>query len=105
MDPELLGGSRGIHAGDFSDDPYGTSSVAAASKPPSPPNPTKSSVPRLAFRREEAAAALGLSPRSFDQHIRPELRVIRRGRLVLYPIAEVERWLERNSARALEGDY
>jgi hypothetical protein len=40
-------------------------------------------VPRLALRRDEAAAALGVSPDHFDQHVRHELRAVRRGRVVV----------------------
>jgi excisionase family DNA binding protein len=57
---------------------------------------------RLAYRvPTEAADALGVSPDFFDEHVRPELRLVRVGRLVFVPVAELERWLERNSARAL----
>jgi hypothetical protein len=36
----------------------------------------------------------------FDEHILPELRVVRRGtRTVLVPVAELVRWVERNAAR------
>jgi len=55
-------------------------------------------VPRLALRREEAAAALGVSDDHFDRHVRHELRAVRRGRVALYPVAELERWLEKNAA-------
>jgi hypothetical protein len=48
---------------------------------------------RLALRREEAAAALGISDESFDRYVRPHLRVCRWGSLRLYPIAELERFL------------
>jgi excisionase family DNA binding protein len=58
--------------------------------------------PRLALTPAEAATALGVSRDFFDDHILPELRVIRRGRLVLIPISELERWLEREAAVTLE---
>jgi hypothetical protein len=61
-------------------------------------------VPRVALRcPDEAAAALGVSPDYFDKHVRHELRLIRRGRLVLVLVSELERWGERNAARTLEG--
>jgi hypothetical protein len=63
------------------------------------------SVPRVTLRvPEEAAASLGVSPDFFDQHIRPELKVIRRGRLVLVAVAELERWARENQAQTLEKD-
>jgi excisionase family DNA binding protein len=57
---------------------------------------------RLALSLDEAAASLGVSRDYFDEHIRPELRVVRRGRRVLVAALELSRWLERSSARALE---
>ena len=50
----------------------------------------------LALRRESAAAALGVSVEYFDRYVRPEIRAIRRGRLTLYPLTELERWLDDN---------
>jgi hypothetical protein len=61
-------------------------------------------VPRLALRREEAAAAIGVSVDHFDAHVRHELRAVRRGRIVVYPVRELERWLEKNAASVLEGE-
>lgn len=55
------------------------------------------SPPRLAVTRSEAAAAMGMSVNSFERHVQPELRVIRRGQLRLYPVRELERWLEANA--------
>jgi hypothetical protein len=64
----------------------------------------RSAVPRAALRCPgEAADALGVSPDFFDEHVRPELRLIRRGRIVLVSLRELDRWLERSSARVLEG--
>ena len=59
-------------------------------------------IPRLALRREEAAASLGMSVDSFERFVQPELRLVRKGRLRLVPIRELERWLEQNAARTLE---
>jgi hypothetical protein len=60
------------------------------------------SVPRVALRvPSEAAFALGVSPDYFDQHIRHELKLIRRGRLVLVSMRELERWAFANEAAAL----
>jgi hypothetical protein len=59
-------------------------------------------IPRVALRvPEEAAAALGVSPDYFDQHVRPELRLVRRGRLAFVFISELERWGRENAARAI----
>jgi hypothetical protein len=58
-------------------------------------------IPRICLRREEAAAALGVSEESFDRHVRHEVRAIRRGRLTLYPIADLERWARDSAAATL----
>jgi excisionase family DNA binding protein len=58
--------------------------------------------PRMALTPDEAADALGLSRDSFDRYVRDELRLVRRGRLVLVPVRELERWVERNAALTLE---
>jgi hypothetical protein len=39
---------------------------------------------------------------SLERYVMPEIRVVRRGRLVLITAAELERWLERSAARVLE---
>lgn len=56
--------------------------------------------PRLALSPDEAAGLLGVSRDYFDEHILPELRIIRRGRRILIPLAELDRWLDRAAARA-----
>ena len=65
-------------------------------------NPPRS-IPRLAVSREEAAQALGVSVDFLEDHVLHELRIVRRGRKVLIPVSEVERWLQRNAALTLEG--
>jgi hypothetical protein len=57
---------------------------------------------RLALSPDEAAGALAVSRDFFDEHVLPELRVVRRGRKVLVAVAELERWLAENAARTLE---
>jgi hypothetical protein len=52
---------------------------------------------RLAMTRAEAASALGVSINSFERHVQPELRIVRRGKLRLIPVREIERWLEENA--------
>jgi excisionase family DNA binding protein len=53
-------------------------------------------VPRLALNVDEAAASLGVSRDSFERHILPEIKVIRRGRRILISVRELERWISRN---------
>jgi excisionase family DNA binding protein len=57
---------------------------------------------RLALTRPEAAAALGISLDSFERHVQGQVRLVRRGRLRLVPVVELERWLEREAALTLD---
>ena len=66
-------------------------------KKPRPPELT-----RLTLSPTEAAAVLGVSRDYFDQHVRPGLRVIREGRLVLVPVRELEQWVHQNATRTLD---
>ncbi len=59
-------------------------------------------VPRISLTPIEAAAALGCSRPFFDEHILPELRVIRRSKLILIPVAELQKWAQREAARTLD---
>jgi hypothetical protein len=44
--------------------------------------------------REVAAEMLSISLRHFNDHVAPHLRVVRLGQRKLYPVAELERWVE-----------
>lgn len=55
--------------------------------------------PRLALRPKEAAAALGVSPRTlWTWTDAGEIPHVRRGGTVLYPVDAVRRWLDEQSA-------
>ena len=58
-------------------------------------------LPRLAYSKSEAAHSLGVSVDYFQQHVLPDLRVVRRGRRRLVPVRELERWLDREAALPL----
>ncbi len=58
--------------------------------------------PRLALSPVEAASCLGCSRDFFDEHVLPELRVVRKGRKVLVSLQELERWLAREAAVTLD---
>jgi len=53
--------------------------------------------PRLVLTRVQAAESLGMSLDSFKRYVQPELRLVRRNRLRLVPLAELERWVEANT--------
>ncbi len=60
----------------------------------------RGALPRLCVKPEEAAQMLGVSRDFCDEHVKPELRIVRSGaRTVLIPVAELVRWVERNAAR------
>ena len=59
-------------------------------------------VPRLGLSPSEAAASLGISLDLFHAEVRPELRVVRLGRRIVVPTAELERFLDRQASRVLD---
>jgi hypothetical protein len=59
-------------------------------------------LPLLALPREEAAAALGISAKTFDRLVRPDVQVIRRGGLLLFLVSDLVRWGQENAGRAVE---
>lgn len=58
-------------------------------------------IPRIALTIPEASASLGIGVDFFNENIRHELKMIRRGSKVLVPVAELERWAEANAERVL----
>lgn len=58
-------------------------------------------VPRQALTADEAAECLGVSRDFFDDHVLPELRIVRRGRKRIIPLRAIERWLDEEAERAL----
>lgn len=63
---------------------------------------TLKAVPRIALTRAEASHALGISMDSFERYVQPEVRVIRRGRMRLIPLRDLERWADQNVALTLD---
>jgi excisionase family DNA binding protein len=61
------------------------------SQPPTPSPALVAPVPRIALTQQEACASLGCSEDFFVEHIRPNLRVVRRGRKRLFPVDELRR--------------
>jgi len=59
-------------------------------------------VPRVLLTRVEAARSLGISVDSFERYVQAELPVIRRGRLRLVRVADIEKWAADNAALTLE---
>jgi hypothetical protein len=59
-------------------------------------------IPRLALTIRESAASIGVGLDFFNEHIRPELKLIRKGSKVLVSVSELERWVAENSERVLD---
>ena len=38
---------------------------------------------------------------SFERYVAPEVRIVRRGRLRIVPVPEIERWLQENAEAPL----
>lgn len=68
-----------------------------------PERPETVAVPHfaLALSREQAAAALNISVNHFDRHVRPHVREVKSGKLVRYPVAELERYMNERAVRGL----
>jgi hypothetical protein len=66
--------------------------------------PTRASaIPRLALTPSEAAAALGMGLTSFKKYVQPQVRIVRRGKLRVIPVGELERWADENADRVVDG--
>lgn len=61
-----------------------------------------SPVPRIALTKAEAAASIGMSVDSFERHVMPNIKMVRRGKIRLAPIAELERWVRENAEPLFE---
>ena len=61
-------------------------------------------LPRFTLTRREAAASLGVSINHFERRVQPELKVVISGQLVLIPVAELERWVQRHAHQLVEID-
>ncbi len=80
----------------------GSRGVSALSRPQVEKTPRAQANPALALRKVEAADVLAMSVDSFERYVLPEIRVVRRGALVLVPVTELERWIEENAAMTIE---
>jgi hypothetical protein len=60
------------------------------------------SIPRIALSRAEAAESLGMSLDSFERYVQPYVRLVRRGRMRLVPVKELERWAAENAEWTIE---
>jgi hypothetical protein len=64
--------------------------------------PSRRPVPRMALSQKEAAESLGVSPNFFRVEIAPRLKTVRLQSRRLYPISELQRFLEDNAELTLD---
>jgi hypothetical protein len=57
----------------------------------------------LAHRREQAAAAMGLSVHSFDTYVRPTVPGVAIGALRVWSVPALQRWLQENERPPEDG--
>ena len=62
-------------------------------------------IPALALPKPEAAAAVGMGITAFDKHVAPYVRVIRRGSLRVYPVPDLERWVDDSAEYTLADQH
>ncbi len=55
----------------------------------------------IAYTAPKAAAALDVGLTFFQEHVAPELRVVRVSGKVLYPVDELRRWVRESAAHTL----
>lgn len=56
---------------------------------------------KLLLTKAQAADTLSMSVDSFERHVQPDLKLVRRGRLVLVPVVELERWVSTHATHTL----
>src|SRR5438309_1742690 len=74
-----------------------TSAQSADATCPAPNEFSAQAAIVFAVQRKEAAAAVGMGVDSFDRYVRPFIRVVYQGDLKLWPVAELERWVQENA--------
>lgn len=68
------------------------------------PPKSRPALPALALPPAEAAASLGMAETAFREHVAPHVRCVRIGRMRLFPVSELARWVDSNANYALEDD-
>lgn len=75
----------------------GAPPLEAVEPPSGPKKSPRPPVPTLALNLKDAATALDVSDEFFREHIKSELRIVRRGRRQFISRAELDRWLAESS--------
>lgn len=53
---------------------------------------------KLALNQAEAAEALGISVPTFRDHVRPHIRRVDIGKRMLFPVSDIQAWLDRHAS-------
>ena len=80
--------------GAIDDDQHGAEFTFSASATPTIPARVVVQIEPVTVDRGTAATMLGMSLDSFERYVQPDLRIVRRGRLRLVPVAEIKRWAD-----------
>jgi len=64
--------------------------------------PVAGRLPRLTLSVSEACDVLGVGHDFWQEHIAPEIRIVRAGRRKLVPVTELVRWIDRHAEAAFE---
>jgi hypothetical protein len=91
---------RGVLRGDLSE--AGASGVGMSDRSRDEILRENARLPIVALPLDEAAAALGMSLKSFNRYVRPHVGLIRRNGLSLVPVRELGRWADRNAVGVFE---
>lgn len=59
-------------------------------------------IPVLALSIEDCTVALGCGWDFFNEHVAPDLKIVRRGRRKLIAVTELQRWLDEHGERVLD---
>lgn len=65
------------------------------------PSKIKADVPALSLPPAEAAASLGVGVTFFRENVAPHVRCVRRGKVRLFPVDDLKRWVDENAERTI----
>lgn len=61
--------------------------------------PIRRRVPRVLLSKQEAAEAMGMSLRTFERHVQPDVEIVYSGSLRLFPLRGLEAWAQEHAVR------
>lgn len=61
--------------------------------------PVRRRVPRVLLSKHEAAEAMGMSVRTFERHVQPEVEIVYSGSLRLFSLRSLQAWADARAVR------